>query len=193
MMAKVAGANSPSFAADGKRIAFLTNLSGSPQVWVVPADGGYPEQITALDDPVTAMEWSPDGAWIALQVAPGGGLNSQVYVVRPDGTGLRRLTEGGKENNWLGTWTPDSKAVAISSSRRTADAMDCWLIDVAGGAMTLLAQNSGIGTVSDISRDGKYALIERLKSRGDNDIYRVAIGPAKQEILLTKHDATAQF
>jgi dipeptidyl aminopeptidase/acylaminoacyl peptidase len=192
-MAKVGFAGSPKFSSDGKRIAFLTNISGSPQVWIVPADGGYPEQVTALDDPVTSIEWSPNGEWIALQVAPGGGLNSQVYVVRPNGTALRQLTEGGKENNWLGRWTPDSKALSISSSRRSADAMDCWLIDLSTGAMTMIAQNTGIGTVSDISRDGRYALVDRLRSRGDNDVYRVSLAAPKQEILVTKHTPPAQF
>lgn len=193
MMAKIGFATSPRFSADGKRVAYLTNISGSPQIWIVPAGGGYPEQVTALDDPVTNIDWSPDGQWIALQVAPGGGLNSQIYVVHPDGTGLRRLTEGGKENNWFGQWMPDSKAIAISSSRRSADAMDNWLVDLAGGPMMLIAQNSGIGTVSDISGDGKYALVNRLRSRGDNDIYRVAIGAPKQEVLLTKHTPPGQF
>ncbi|HEY3052465.1 MAG TPA: S9 family peptidase [Thermoanaerobaculia bacterium] len=193
MMAKIGSSNSPSFSADNKRIAFLTNITGSPQVWVISAEGGYPEEVTALDDPVTAIDWSPNGEWIALQVAPGGGLNSQIYIVHPDGTALRRLTEGGKENNWLGKWMPDSKAIAISSSRRSRDAMDCWLVDLAGGSMTLIAQNTGIGTVSDISRDGKYALIERLRSRGDNDIYRVSLGEPRSEILLTKHTPPALF
>jgi dipeptidyl aminopeptidase/acylaminoacyl peptidase len=192
-MAKIGFANSPSFSADGKRVAFLTNITGSPQVWSVPVDGGYPEQITNFDDPVTAIDWSPSGEWIALQVAPGGGLNSQVYLVHPDGTGLRQITEGGKTNNWLGKWTPDSKALAISSNRRTSDAMDCWLVDLTTGKMTMIAQNTGIGTVSDVSRDGTYALIERLRSRGDNDVYRVSLSEPKQEVLLTKHTPPALF
>src|SRR5213592_2381510 len=66
MMAKIGSSNSPSFSADNKRIAFLTNITGTPQVWVISADGGYPDQVTALDDPVTAIEWSPNGEWIAM-------------------------------------------------------------------------------------------------------------------------------
>ena len=116
MMAKTGAAYAPSFSPDAERIAYITNISGSPQVWIVPIAGGYPRQVTALGDPVTAMEWSPDGEWLALQVAPGGGLNSQIYVVRQDGTNLRRLTAGGKENNWLGKWTPDSKSLVIGSN-----------------------------------------------------------------------------
>ncbi len=192
MMAKIGFANSPVFASDGRRIAYLTNISGSPQVWVVSADGGYPEQITAFDDPVTGVDWSPDGRWIAVQVAPGGGMNSQIYVMRPDGTGLKRLTDGGKENNWLGKWTPDSKSLAISSNRRTADAMDCWLADVASGTMKMIAENSGIGRVTDVSHDGRYVLVDRLRSRGDNDVYRISLEDGS-EVLLTKHTPPALF
>lgn len=97
-MGRVGAATWPSLAPDGKQLAFLTRLSGSPQVWTVPTAGGWPMQVTAFDDPVSAVEWSPTGEWIALTVAPGGGLNTQIYLVRPNGTGLRRITEGGKEN-----------------------------------------------------------------------------------------------
>jgi len=195
MMAKVASCSSPTFSPDGKRVAFLSNMTGVPQVFIVPADGGWPEQVTAFDDPVGALAWSPDGDSIAVSVSPGGGLNSQIYVMRPDGTSLRRLTEGGKENNWLGKWTPDSNALTISSNRRSGAAMDAWLIDVASGKMTLIAENPGIGTVDDVSRDGRYALVNRVRSRGDNELYRVPLSPTAggAATLLTKHTPPAEF
>jgi dipeptidyl aminopeptidase/acylaminoacyl peptidase len=191
MMAKVGSCSSPTFSPDGKRVAFLSNMTGSPQVFIVPADGGWPDQVTALDDPVGGLVWSPDGQWLAISVSPGGGLNSQIYVLRPDGTELRRLTEGGKENNWLGDWTPDSKGILFSSNRRSGAAMDTWLIDVASGKMTLIAENPGIGTVDDVSADGRYVLVNRVRSRGDNDLYRVSLTGG--ESLLTKHTPPAEF
>src|SRR3954466_2102439 len=80
-MARVGSANSPSFSPDGKWVSFISNISGSPQVWIVPAEGGYPRMVTNGDDPVTEQQWSPASDWIALGIAPGGGLNTQVYVV----------------------------------------------------------------------------------------------------------------
>ena len=59
--AKIGSAVAPTFSPDGKRIAFLSGISGSPQVWIVSCDGGWPNQITALDDPVGAILWSPNG------------------------------------------------------------------------------------------------------------------------------------
>ena len=42
-----------SFAPDGDKIAFLTNITGVPQVWQVPSGGGWPEQLTFFADRVS--------------------------------------------------------------------------------------------------------------------------------------------
>ena len=55
-------------------------------------------------------------------------MNAQVYTVRPDGTGLRRLTDGGKETNRLGGWTHDGTALLLASNRRTPASMDAYLV-----------------------------------------------------------------
>src|SRR4030095_10347157 len=115
LMARIGSSSSPSFSPDGKRIAFVSNLNGMPQVWTIGVDGGFPQLVTGGDEPVGFVSWSPDGRGLAFNVAPGGGFNEQIYVVHPDGTGLRRLTEGGKENNFLGDWTADGRFLTFSS------------------------------------------------------------------------------
>src|ERR1700680_2905787 len=80
-MAKIGRSFSPSFSPDGKRIAFVSDLNGIPQIWVVPTEGGWPMLVTSGDDPVTNVIWSPTGELLAYSLAPGGGMNTQVYVV----------------------------------------------------------------------------------------------------------------
>lgn len=192
-LAKIGSASQPAISPDGKRIAFVSTMSGSPQVWMLSASGGWPDQVTALDDPVTSgVEWSPDGEWLAFASAPGGGLNEQIFVMRPDGTGIRRITEGGRTNNRLGRWSPDSKALFIGSSTRTPAAIDIWRVDVATGAKTMIAQSDGIASIYDVSDDGRSLLVARLASRGDNNVHRVA-SDGSGEILLTPHAPPATF
>jgi dipeptidyl aminopeptidase/acylaminoacyl peptidase len=192
LMAKIGAVSSPSISPDGKRIAFVSNLSGVPQVWIMPIAGGFPEKVTAFDDPVGSVTWSPDGNWLAFNVAPGGGFNEQVYVARPDGSEQRRLTEGGQENSFLGDWTPDSCFLTVSSNRRTRASTDSYLIDVKTGVLRMVAENRGVGGISAVSRDGKYAVVSRLINRGDNNLYLVNLSDGT-ESLLTPHTGPGSY
>ena len=191
-MARIGRTYGATFSPDGSRLAVISDLNGSPQLWVVPTGGGWPTLVTTGQDPVGAAEWSPAGDWLAFTVLPGGGLNSQVYVVRPDGTGLRRLTDGGKENNWLSRWTWDGRQIVISSNRRDPASMDSWLIDVARGTFREIARNPGIGSVTSISADGQRMLLSRLRSRGDDNLYLLDLEKGA-DILLTEHKPPALF
>lgn len=191
-MARVGSANSPSFSPDGKWVSFISNMSGAPQVWVVPTEGGYPRMVTSGDDPVVEAEWSPAGDGIALAIAPGGGLNTQVYVVKPDGSGMRLLTLGGKDNNGFDAWTDDGKQIAIDSSRDDPASRDSFMVDVATGNVRLVARNPGVGNIEGISRDGKRALLGRLRSRGDNNLYLLDLASGK-DTLITRHEGVALF
>ena len=174
-MAKIGRASSPSFSPDSTRLAFVSDRTGVPQAWVTGVDGGTPLPVTQGDDPVGRVIWSPDGKWLALSLAPGGGMNTQIYIVRPDGTGLRRLTDGGKETNTLGAWTRDGRRLTMGSNRATPSAIDAYLVDPASGERELVSANKGLQTVDDVSRDGARALVARLRGRGDNDLYLVSL------------------
>ena len=58
-IAAIRSSTGASHSLDGKRIAFISNASGGPQVWVVGADG--PTQVTKLGDPVQPVAWNPTG------------------------------------------------------------------------------------------------------------------------------------
>lgn len=56
----------PEWSPDGERLAFLSDRSGSPQVWVIPRSGGGPRRVTELEQGVQEFTWSPDGGELAV-------------------------------------------------------------------------------------------------------------------------------
>ncbi len=192
-MARIGSATAPSFSPDGRWLSVIANVSGLPQVYVIPAEGGWPRMITDGTDPVTSAVWSPAAGSnsIAITVAPGGGLNTQVYVVQSDGTGFRRLTDGGQDNNAFNTWSDDGRRIYIDSNRRDPASRDTFVIDVASGKIDLVVRNPGIGSLTSVTADGRYGLLSRVQSRGNNNLHLVDLASGK-DTLLTPHEGVAQ-
>src|SRR5215510_2967312 len=103
---------------DAKTVAFTTNLTGSRQVWTVPSERGWPEQITFFEDAVSRVEWSPRGDWIAFSKDKGGDENYQLYLVSPDGKDLVALTSNPKVRHNFGSWSRDGRFIAYASNER---------------------------------------------------------------------------
>ncbi|MEO1366091.1 MAG: prolyl oligopeptidase family serine peptidase, partial [Acidobacteriota bacterium] len=189
-LSRIGSCSSPSFSPDGERLAFLSDLSGLPQVWTVDADGGWPTQVTALDDQVSGVSWSPGGDLLAFTVAPGGGLNQQIFLAAPDGAIVKRVTDGGRTNNWLAGWTEGGGHVLLSSSRRSPASLDAYAYDLRTAELRLIAENPGIGTVADFDPDLGLAVVYRLESRSDANLFLVEPGTG-HEVVLTPHEGPA--
>lgn len=80
----------PSVSPDGGLVAYVVSRVGSAQVYLKPLAGGASRPLTARTWISIRPAWSPNGQQIAyLSVSPGEQL--AVWVMRPDGTGRRRL------------------------------------------------------------------------------------------------------
>jgi len=78
----------PSWSPDGEWIAFTTTHNrpiGNRAIWVMRPDGSAKRRIAIGEFP----DWSPHPGVIIFSTT--GGANDHLRVVRPDGTGLRKL------------------------------------------------------------------------------------------------------
>ena len=97
--------NSPSWSPDGDRIVFTSDRDGDFEVYTIRIDGTDLRRLTRSPGNDAHTAWSPDGDWIAFASARGGfkdeaplhPYNPQpygdLYVMRPDGSDVRRLTD----------------------------------------------------------------------------------------------------
>ena len=103
------------FSPDGRRVAFISNRSGEPQVWVSDPDGSNAVQLTSMDALDTNVPyWSPDGQLIAFSST--GESEFDIYVVPAVGGKPRRLTSHPAID--LGpTFSRDGKWIYFTSMR----------------------------------------------------------------------------
>ena len=177
------------FSPGGDRVAFVANASGVPNVWMADSDGGNLRQVTDLEDQVNGVSWSPTADTLAIDVAPGGGLNRQIYLMPAAGGEMQLITAGGQVNNWLVNWSDDGRYLSYSSSAESENGMDCWLYDAESGASRLIAKNRGIG-VCVLSPGNRYAAVWRMVSRGNTDLYLVDLESGEEQHL-TPHVGVA--
>ena len=105
-------------------IAFHADPGGSDDPFLVTSDGSRRRRLTHGLEQVATSFWAPDGKRLAF-LAPVG--SPGVYVVRPDGHGLRRLTSGGGFFDLA--WSPDFDAaggVALRNLLARESSQPAW-------------------------------------------------------------------
>jgi TolB protein len=100
----------PTWSPDGRRLAFVRPTGGRAHVFASSAaPGAAALQLTDGADDDAQPAWSPDGSLIAFCSSPiseGIAHSANLFIVRPDGSGLRQLTEG-DANACRPAWSPD--------------------------------------------------------------------------------------
>ena len=133
----LAGATAGSPAAwspDGKQLIIsLGRHDEERRAWVyttvrINVDGSDRKElpIPAEDN---VQDWSSDGRWLLTASSRNAKIGWQLYVMRPDGTEQRRITEGG--NPFYARFSPDGRRVLYTDGAR-GDQSGIWIVDADG-------------------------------------------------------------
>ena len=120
----------PTWSPDGKSVAFISNMSGRNNLWLVPAEGGWPVQLTVSDQRQTAPAWSPDGKWIAYQSDYDGDEQWDIFLVSPKTGKVVNLTQTREIAEISPTWSPDGRYLAYEVKPKTSAAYEIDIYDM---------------------------------------------------------------
>jgi dipeptidyl aminopeptidase/acylaminoacyl peptidase len=186
----------PTWSPDGKSIAFVSNMSGRNNIWLVPSEGGWPVQLTVSDQRQSSPAWSPDGKWIAYQSDYDGDEQWDIFLVSPKTGKVVNLTQTREIAELNPTWSPDGRYLAYEVKPKTSAAYEIDLYD------TVMREVKHItaGTPQDKgnsnpiwSKDGKYVVYTQEQAKGtDSNIFIVDVGTAKST-LLTPHEGEQRY
>lgn len=132
----------PDISPDGKRVVFVSNRAGNNDLYVAPTVGGDAVRLLDWASAEVLPAWSPDGQWIAFLSSKES--DNDVWLVKPDGSGARRLTNSGAEAGFR--WSHDGRLITYASS--TADGGSAVFVsDVATGRVRTVASGQYVGGV----------------------------------------------
>ncbi len=179
----------PTLSPEGAAVAFVSDVSGIPQVWTVPVAGGWPAQVTHGAEPVCTVRWSPDGKWLAYAALSAGGSTRGLYVVRPDGKAGRRFTAPADGWSWLGAWSPDGTWIGFGAARRGGKLL-LGLYAPRANAVRSRFPAGGPVRLTAISSDRRRLLVQRFDPTHGWQVYLRRTRSAR-ETLLTPHRGKA--
>jgi dipeptidyl aminopeptidase/acylaminoacyl peptidase len=183
-------AAAPSLSPDGSRLAFRTSISGTPQLWVVDAAGGWPRQLT-FGESVTFHQWSPRDDWIVYGTDRGGNEREGFYLIAPDGTRERELLAPADAFREFGGFSPNGKQIAYATTGRTGVDFDIHVLDVDTGADRRVFRGwMGLYAVS-WRPDGGAIILSESRGEDANDVYLLDLARGTLDTLFKPDDAAA--
>jgi Tol biopolymer transport system component len=168
----------PQYSPDGRFIAFESDRSGFPEVWVANRDGTHAFALTNFRGPVTGSPaWSRDSKQIAFDTRAAG--QPQIFLINAaPGSRPHQLTDG-PGSNMLPVWSADGQFIYFNSDR--VGDMQIWKVGAAGGKAEQVTTHFAFQPRA--SPDGKYLYF--MAERGESGtISRLDLQTHREETIL---------
>ena len=199
----VRAAYGPSFSPDGRRLCFLSNITGMAEVWSVPVDvhapvPAWPQQLTFTGDRVLGASYAPSADLLIAGADLGGNERTQLYRLSPDGATFAPLTAqpeviyqfGGwqEDGTHSSGWSPDGTRITYSSNERDPRFFDVYERPIAGGDPRLLLRHDSTNYSAGYAPDGRAVLVQRQRSNVSNQLLLVDVRSGEVRALTPASD-----
>jgi dipeptidyl aminopeptidase/acylaminoacyl peptidase len=180
-----------SWSPEGKTIAFISNISGSNNLWLVSAEGGWPTQLTISDQRQTQPAWSPNGKYIAYISDHDGDEQWDIFLVSPKTGQVTNLTHTREIAEDNPAWSPDGRYLAYTVKPKTSSVFEIDVYDTVLRQTKHLTTNTSVDKLNDRpiwSRDGKWIAYSQEQAKGTDSNIFIAEVETADSTLLTPHE-----
>ncbi len=151
---------------DGQSIAFISDRSGTHQIWMMGADGGDQRQLTRGPAAHGWPVWHPYGRSLACWSFDPRSATHAIKTIRVDGTGENTLVES-REHLDRPAWHPDGSRIAYAALNQGN--WDLWVVPADGGRPTRLTTDPQMET-NPLWRPDGLALAYKVAPVGEYNL-----------------------
>jgi Tol biopolymer transport system component len=169
------------FSPDGKHLAYMSDRSGTMEIWISNSNGSNGFQLSAVGGAGTPR-WSPDSFSVAFDVATTSG--SKIVTMNLHGGAPLTLTPDAF-HSVCPSWSHDGKWVYFGSPR--SGDWQVWKVPATGGAPVQVTQYGGHAALA--SPDGKYVYYAKTP-QAEPEIWRVPVNGGAEVSLPLVHPGT---
>ncbi|MCH5584861.1 S9 family peptidase [Shimazuella sp. AN120528] len=161
----------PSFSPDGNQVAYLSNQTGTNQIWVMNVQDQSTKQITTLECAVKKVSYSPIEPILAFTMDKDGDEKYQIFLLNDQGE--HQLLTDGESVNFFGGWSPDGNYILYSSNQRNPKYFDVYIQSIKNlKEKSMILESNEYWTPLQWNPNGKSILLMR-RSEGsmNNDLF----------------------
>jgi dipeptidyl aminopeptidase/acylaminoacyl peptidase len=175
----------------GKKISFITDYTGEPQVWELDREDRWPAQTSFTMKGITFIKYIAGSSDLIIGMDADGDEKEQLYLLKENGEKIA-LTNSPEHLHMFGDSSPDGKWIAWSSNRRNQDFLDIYIQNLETLEIQRVFTGDGMFLVEKWFPDGNSLLVKKNNTPLDHDLGVFSLLTGKME-WITKHKGEAGY
>jgi Tol biopolymer transport system component len=154
----------PSWSPDGNTIAFISNRSGTYELWLCAADGTSPLKLTSFGGPMVLFpHWSQDGRRLIFNALTGPDANFEGYIIDAKGGPPQRIGATGHRTMAFPVFSRDARWIYFVPATQDGD-VEVFRMPAEGGKAVQITRNGALRL--EESPNGRLLFYGKYGKRG---------------------------
>jgi dipeptidyl aminopeptidase/acylaminoacyl peptidase len=175
----------------GKKISFISDFTGVPQVWELDRENRWPAQTSFTMKGITFIKYIAGTSDLVYGMDSDGDEKEQLYLLKENGEKVA-LTNSPEHLHLFGDSSPDGKWIAWSSNRRNQAYLDIYIQNLETLEIRRVFTQDGTHMVEKWFPDGKSLLVKKANSPLDHDLGVFSLSTGKMD-WITDHKVEASY
>ena len=182
-------ARSEAVSPDGELIAYLSNESGTHQIWLRDLPRGERRKLTDMPERIGAIAFSPVSRDLIFTMDCGGDERHQLWLLSDAHGEPEPLTQDLTTYHAWGCWAPDGTRIAYTSNERDKTVMDVMVTELTTRSTQRVIKGAGWCDVLCFTPDGQGLVVRGSdRSTMDQDLWRLDIASGARRLLMGQDD-----